>query len=53
MTMPITYKGQNYYITDTKTLNLYDHFFVNFLFIQNVCYKKYLISGDRYLLIKK
>ena len=47
MSIPMTFKGVNYMLTDSKTLNQYPHFFVNFVFIQNNLYKKYILVGSK------
>ena len=51
MSIPIEYQGEKYFITDKKTLELYDLMFAGYIFIGGTRYKKYQ-SYDKKLLLE-
>lgn len=52
MSIPIIHNGNKYFISDVKTLQKYNYFFMGFLYLNNTRYKKYIITGNKTILIE-
>lgn len=51
MSIPIEYQGKKYFITDRNTLEKYNYFFIGFMWLDNIRYKKYL-TADKLILVE-